>query len=296
MAWFTVEHPVLVAAVRLAAETGLRTPHAWQLARTLVEFLDRRGHWQDWSDTLQIGVDSARRLADRTGQIYSLRQLALVRARLGRYDEAGAHLREALRMADSSPVQAGHVYHGLAWLAGLLGRHEEALGHAQRSLALFRSTGHLFGQARAYNAIGWSHSKLGNPQLAIVECRQALDLLQEINDRVGEACTWDSLADAYHRVGDHDQALACYQRAVDQFRLLGNRGGEAVSLRRLGEVHCDKGDWDEAVALETPHFLAASVVETPSPSRTSTCRSRSVSRDTASSAPRSRALAAGLAT
>src|SRR5262249_29647381 len=48
--WFTVEPPVLLAAVEHAAGTGFDT-RTWQLAWTLVTFLDRRGHWHDWAAT-----------------------------------------------------------------------------------------------------------------------------------------------------------------------------------------------------------------------------------------------------
>src|SRR5262249_33256463 len=72
--WFTVEHPVLLAAVEHAAGTGFDT-HSWQLAWTLVTFLDRRGHWHDWAATGRAAVAAAHRLADRTKQAYAHRNL-----------------------------------------------------------------------------------------------------------------------------------------------------------------------------------------------------------------------------
>src|SRR5262249_3869064 len=72
--WFTVEHPVLLAAVEHAAGIGFDT-HTWQLAWTLVTFLDRRGHWHDWAATGRAAVAAAHRLADRTKQAYAHRNL-----------------------------------------------------------------------------------------------------------------------------------------------------------------------------------------------------------------------------
>jgi hypothetical protein len=42
LAWFQAEHQVLLGAVKQAADDGFDV-HAWQLAWTLVTFLDRQG-------------------------------------------------------------------------------------------------------------------------------------------------------------------------------------------------------------------------------------------------------------
>src|SRR5207248_3480468 len=63
MAWFTAEHPVLLAAIDHAAATGFDT-HTWQLAWTLTTFLYRRGRWHDWVVTLRAAIATADRLAD----------------------------------------------------------------------------------------------------------------------------------------------------------------------------------------------------------------------------------------
>jgi hypothetical protein len=46
MAWFTVEHPVLLAVILQAAALGRHT-YTWQLAWCLRNFLQRRGYWHD---------------------------------------------------------------------------------------------------------------------------------------------------------------------------------------------------------------------------------------------------------
>src|SRR5262249_40894759 len=46
LAWFTAEHPALLAAVEYAGATGWDT-HTWQLAWTLWTFLHWQGHWHD---------------------------------------------------------------------------------------------------------------------------------------------------------------------------------------------------------------------------------------------------------
>src|SRR5262249_39266201 len=86
MAWLTAEHPVTLAALRLAADTG-DDRHTWQLAWALHTFLLRRGHWHDLAAAWQAALDAAGRLGDLTAQAHAHRSLAYTDTRLGRYPD-----------------------------------------------------------------------------------------------------------------------------------------------------------------------------------------------------------------
>jgi hypothetical protein len=64
LAWFEAEYAVLLAAVQLAADTGLDS-HAWQLPHDLMEFCGRRGHWADWAAIERIALSAAQRHGNR---------------------------------------------------------------------------------------------------------------------------------------------------------------------------------------------------------------------------------------
>jgi len=247
LAWFAAEHPVLLAAVDQAAATGFDT-HTWQLAWTLVDFLDWRGLWHDWAATQQVAVAATRRLAEPLAQAHVHRILARAYTRLGRFDEAHTQLRHALDRYGQTGDQASmaHTHTNLAALSGAQGRHAEALDHAERALDLYRPTGHRRGQALALNSLGWCHARLGEYQQALTCCGQALALLQALGDDHGEATTWDSLGYAHHHLGDHQQAITCYQHALRLYRDLGDRYFEADTLSRLGDTHQSAGDPDAA--------------------------------------------------
>jgi tetratricopeptide (TPR) repeat protein len=248
VAWFIAEHAVLIAAVEAATARGFDV-HAWQLARTLDNYLDRHGHWHDWAIVKRMAVTAAWRLADPVAQAHAHRNLARAYVQLGRFDDAHAELRDALDLSD----QAGdaceqaqtHLFLCLMWERQ--GRHTEALQHARKAADLFRSEPR-WGQAAALNAVGWYHALLGDHRLALIYCRQALAVHQELGDRHAEAATWDSLGYAHHHLGDHAEARACYQRALDAFRELGDRHYEATVLTRLGQTL--RGDGDPAAARD----------------------------------------------
>jgi len=243
MAWLTAEHPVLLAAVRLAAETGFDT-HTWQLAWTLTTFLHRRGHWHDLTTAWQTALPAAGRRHDPAAHAYAHRLLAQAHIRLGRYPDAHTHLQHALHLftqAGDHTGQAG-THNALSMLWERQGRPEQALDHAQRALTLYRAAGHRRGQANTLNGVGWCHARLGDHQQALTYCQQALTLHQELDDRDGQAQTWDSIGYAHHHLAHHTQATDCYQHALHLYRDLGDRYYEAATLTHLGETHHAAGD------------------------------------------------------
>jgi DNA-binding SARP family transcriptional activator/tetratricopeptide (TPR) repeat protein len=249
LAWFTAEHPVLLAAVEMAAGAGFDT-HVWQLAWTLTTFFDRRGHWHDSAVVQRAALLAAERLDDPLAQARAHRGLARAYIQLDRGDEAHKHLLHALDLYGGLGDATGHgrSYLNLAPLLGRAGHNDEALGHAQRALELFRAAGHRVGQADALNAVGWYHAQLGGYQPALDYCRQALTLHQETGDRDGEAHTWDSLGYVHHRLGNHREAVTCYEQAARLWRDLGDPFYEAGALVCVGDIHYTAGDLDATAA------------------------------------------------
>jgi len=243
--WFAVEHATLLAIIDEAASGGFDM-HTWQLAWTLADYLDRRGHWHDCAATQGVALEAAQRLVDLAAQAYAHRGLAGALARLGRLDDAHTHYRQALALSGElgDHTAQAHVHLLLAWISELGGNNHEALNHAQRALDLSEVTGDPTWRALALNMVGWYHALLGDHQRALNHCQQALNLQQTFRDRFGEAGTWDSLGYAHHHLGNHQQAIVCYQHAIDLRRELGDLYHEAATLARLGDVHHAAGDPD----------------------------------------------------
>jgi tetratricopeptide (TPR) repeat protein len=247
LAWLTSEHPVLVAAIARAADSGFGT-HTWQLACILTTYFQRQGHWYDQLVADQTALLSAYQMADSTGQAHAHRSLARAYLRLGRNDDADTHLGHSLRLCRElgDPIGEARAHDGLGLVSARRGNHVEALRHTQQALDLFHTAGHRGGYAQVLNDIGWRHALIGNYQRALTYCWRALVLLRKLADQHGQANTWDSLGYAHHHLGQHSQAIACYQRALDLFREVGERYLEADTLIHLGDTHHTTGDLDTA--------------------------------------------------
>ncbi|MGW1213783.1 AfsR/SARP family transcriptional regulator [Streptomyces sp. NPDC002499] len=267
LAWFTVEHQVLLAVLRRADDTGLDT-HAWQLARALATYLQRRGHWQDLLTTQHTGLHAARRLPDERGQAHTHLGLALAHIRLLDLEDARHHLDRALDLFGQvrDPVGQGHTRTMISMAWSLEGRWDTE-HHLKQALEDFRAAGHQVGQAKVLNNLAWYYATRAD-RIALTYCQQALDLLKNTSDRVITAATWDTYGYAHHQLGRHHQAVDCYHEALGMYRVLGDRFAEADILTHLGDAHhaTDETDrardtWQQALTIldDLDHLNAAQV-------------------------------------
>jgi tetratricopeptide (TPR) repeat protein len=247
MAWLIAEQPVLLAAAGLAYRTGLDAP-VWQLARTLMDFFELRGHYQDWVTIHLAALDATRRAADHRAQART--HVGLGRGYLwqGRYHESAHHLELALRLFKRLGDRSGEALtqHNLAMLANQQDRHGEALGHAHDALALCRAVGDTAGVARELNSIGWCHALLGDYRQTLVHCQEALALQRELGDRCQECATLDSLGYAHHHLGQYVEAADCFREAIEVCRIIGDRCTESCALIHLGDTLHATGHPDAA--------------------------------------------------
>ncbi|MGW1563150.1 AfsR/SARP family transcriptional regulator [Streptomyces sp. NPDC002144] len=246
LAWFTAEHPVLLAVVHRSGTATRNAPDAptWQLTRALTTFLQRRGHWSDWATAQEAALHSALRSASAAGQADAHSGLGRACTRLTRLDDALTHLTRALDLhkALGDRTELAHTHLDLARLHARRDAYPEALACAREALDQYTSLGHRSGQARALNSVGWYHAQLGDHRQCLAFCGQALELFTELGVRDGQADTWDSLGYAHQHLGDHRRAAACYDNAVALFHGLGDRYFEADVLAHLSESHRATGD------------------------------------------------------
>ncbi|MGP3917395.1 BTAD domain-containing putative transcriptional regulator [Nonomuraea sp. 10N515B] len=245
--WFKAEHPVLMAAVSLAAQSGFDT-HLWQLAWLLNDFLDRQGRWREQAGLQELGLEAARRTGDEIGQAHAYRNLGWALTKLSRYDDALGHFQSALRLyGDLGDLTgAAHTHGNMSGVLERQGHYQEALSHAEQALDLYQRTNHQAGQARALNAVGWHYTLLGEHPKALAYCRQALDLQYLTGDLHGQAATWDSLGHIHHHLQQHEQAIDCYRQSLELFRHAGDLCSVAGTLTRLGDSHQKLGEGDTA--------------------------------------------------
>jgi tetratricopeptide (TPR) repeat protein len=241
--WFDAEHPVLLAAITQAAETGWDR-HAWQLPSTIAAYLYRRGRWHDLAATQHIALRAARNRADRRAEAEAHQGVGRACGWLGQYELALSHHRQALARFAELGDQVGEAatHNQVGWVLEHQGLPAEALRQAEQALALYRAAGHRRGQANTLNNIGWSHASLGDYGQTLARCEEAAALLHDLGDARGEASTLHSLGYACHHLGRHERAGTYYEQALTMFLELGDRYHQAVVLDHLAGNLLAAGD------------------------------------------------------
>ncbi len=252
LAWFEAERRVLIAAAGRAREAGLDT-HVWQIAWALSRYLDTRGRWNDWVDIERVALAATERLGDRAAEATVHQRLGYALAHLSSYDDAYAHLGQAVSIHTELGDHAGQAYARNALSISLFyqDRFAEALDQARQSLRLYTDIGDRSGRALALNLVGWFNATLGDYREAQGYCEQAIELFSELGHREGLADALDALGYTHHHLGRHAEAVACYQRSISVYREHGTRKGLAEVLGHLGDTHRAAGDPDQARAAWT---------------------------------------------
>ena len=177
-AWFTVEDPILVAAISLAVDHGF-DQHAWQLQWSISPYLGRRRTPQVEIDTLLLAIGAAERLGDRSMNARQLNGLALAYLRGGDFDAAHRCLARALDLFTDlgDAVGRSRIHATIAAILLDEGRLSEALDHAREAHAIIESTGdHHRDERRAYGdhhgvprarrvTAGHPPQRVGDPEL-----------------------------------------------------------------------------------------------------------------------------------
>jgi hypothetical protein len=189
MDWLEAERPALVAAVRQAAAAGM-DELCWDLALTLVSMFEVRGYLDDWQETTELAYRAATLAGNRTG-------IAGMRYSLGN-----------LRLAE--------------------GRLDEAEGHLSAAQEMFRSDGHLHGQALALRSMAMVEWLLGNVDGMLTRCHEALAMLRAVGDVIGEAQVLRAMAAVGTDDGDTQAAEALLSDALALCRRAGDLRGPAT--------------------------------------------------------------------
>jgi len=240
LAWLDTELPNLVAVAGVADAVGL--------SGTLWRYLDSGSHHGEALRIHGRAREAARDRGDVAGEVAALGELGRVHGRLGRYEGAIDHLRQALAVGGGAvgPDREASTLNSLAVVYGRLGRYDEAVEHFRRALAIYRRTGNLVCEGKALGNLGIVNAELGNFPQALDHFEQALHLARAVDDRVGEGDALSNLGHVSYLLGRYPDAIDHHRSALSIAREAGDRAGEGRMLASLGVVHTGLDQQTEA--------------------------------------------------
>ena len=248
LTWCDHERLELMAATRLAAASGLHEL-AWKLPAAAMIFYSRRSHWADWVAAHEIGLASARAVADRLAEAWMLNNLGMAYG-VQRMEESVTYLEQALdlsRELGNGPAEA-QAATNVANAYFRLGNYAEARIAAERSIDIERKVGNRFGEGIGLGILGGACRELGEFGAAIEFLQQALAISRELGERDFEAETLTDLGEAYLGLGQLADATGCLEDSLAIRESIGDRHGQAATLQRLGQANWRAGNVGKARA------------------------------------------------
>jgi predicted ATPase/class 3 adenylate cyclase len=213
---------------------------AKQLLEDAVEQLWPSGPGPESSDLLVLRIKGLRELAD-------------VKAREGRLDEAADHLEAGHGiLGTEAPGQHPHLWRllmdRLAWVRFRQGNLEDAFALATSATLNLdkKATDDPMTLASLYNTIGGVFWQWGNLAKAAGYVERSLELYQSLNYAWGMANAYSNLGVLSHLEGRWPRASDYFEHALVLRRENGYLPEQADSLNNLGQLHMMMGEHDRA--------------------------------------------------
>src|SRR5574341_320716 len=164
---------------------------------------------------------------------------------------------------EAAPVS--QAYNTLGVALARLGKLQEAIAHIERSVAMAQAHGLLQAACRGYANLGVLYSTL-DPSRAIDTCLNGLEMAKKIGDLGFLSRLYANLAVAYCAMTDEceERGIGAAQASVDLDRQLGQLDHLAIPLIVLGQIYqCHGGDPGRALQCYTEALGLAEGAEEP---------------------------------
>ncbi|MFF4532472.1 NB-ARC domain-containing protein [Streptomyces sp. NPDC001407] len=249
--WLESQRLALYGCVRLAFDSGLYED-AWALCEPLwTHFLDHP-HYADVLDAFATGVAAADRLEHLPAMIRLRCQLARPLWEQRRYDEAAAHLRQALSASESlgASEQERKLRASAVEFSGLLKLAREDLAGAtadfEASLRIHTAIGNAYGVLLQTHLLGRTALRQGDVGRAVALLEEAHRMAREQERERMTARTGFELGRALRCAGRAAEAAALAHAALESARERGSTTDEVRVLEELAGLADERGAAAEA--------------------------------------------------
>ncbi|MFK7804902.1 MAG: BTAD domain-containing putative transcriptional regulator [Anaerolineae bacterium] len=235
-----------------AIHFGLDFEPSWPLVKELISaltgYMERRGHWAVWHDTLVRAIEVAQRLGDVDGELVIANCRGRILQRLSRPDELIQNYRRVIRLARKAgnQIEEGRacsnlgynlIYKGQYWRAEVLNQH---------ALKIFNQIEFLHGQAHTYNHLGLLYIQTGEWEKSEQHLNTACDIWQSNNDLSGCLQGLINLGYLFNTQGAPQNAIFHLNQALEIIKEKNVRGEWPAIYLNLSTSMKQVGNYIEA--------------------------------------------------
>jgi len=196
-----------------------------------------------------------RKLGDRRGLAYALRELAPAAWRQGDLAQALTAIEGSVALfqqMDEKPGLAGALF-WQGYLYYVVGDYDRAGSIAEECINLAREMGDINREARATIILGHIAFRQGDHAAAEPLYEKSLTLFRQARDQYGISALLTALGDLSYVQGDYERAHSFYEESLEISQAMGNQAAVAQMLCRLGGVsfHLDRREAARTLLAES---------------------------------------------
>ncbi|MFC6082613.1 AfsR/SARP family transcriptional regulator [Sphaerisporangium aureirubrum] len=245
--WYERERSTLVSGIRQAAQAGF-VELCWDLAISSVTLFESRVYLDDWRETHEIALATARQANDRRGQaamLYSRGSLYITQQRFG---DARCDFEAAVGLFGQVGDSQGRalVIRNIGFLDRVSGRFDDAEAHYRQALEIFRANGDQVASAYVLHNLAQLRLEFDDLPGAQRLLAEALELSRSSGSRRVEAQVLHRIGQTYLQSGQSALAVEVLNEALLVVRNIGDPTGEAYVLHGLGVARLRRGELAEA--------------------------------------------------
>lgn len=261
--WYDRERVTLSWGVRQAAKAGF-AELCWNLAISAVTLFETRVYLDDWRETHEIALETARQAQDVRGQaamLYSTGSLYMIEQQ---FDLARQTFVRAIALFETAGDDQGIalVMRHIAFLNRMSGRLGEATEQYERALTIFRHNKDQVAVAYVLHGLAKVKAEFGQLGDAKELLREALQLSRAARNGRVEAQVLHRIGEVRLMAGEPARAANAFELALARVRDIGDPIGEAHALCGAGIARVRQGEYGGARrALRRALMLAGTVGE-----------------------------------
>ncbi|MEV5573847.1 tetratricopeptide repeat protein [Spirillospora sp. NPDC052269] len=196
-----------------------------------------QGRYAEAIDLLQQALELYETSGNNRGAWMTLNNLGDLELVFDRTEEALAYFRRVENMMDPSKQHQANLLNNFGVVYDKQGRFDEALAYYRDALRIYSEIGDRRGETDCLINLGVHYvNGLSRDGEGLLHLNKALQQARELRDRFHESLALLGIADAHRRAARPSAALASYQEALALTRSKGDAHGEARALRGIGTV------------------------------------------------------------
>jgi signal transduction histidine kinase len=209
---------------------------------------------EQWDRMLALAAEAqeiAQECGYTAGLATSLVLQGFVRYFQSEYQQAFTLLLDALALASGDELAEGRARSVLSLVHWSLGNFDEALGQAERSIALLRGTDDTINYAFVITTRAGILHSLGQPVEALAGHREAHEIFRRVDYKVGVARSLSGIGAAWLALGNPEEARRCHMESLRLATEMDHGIAISRALNDLGELTASEGDDAKAIEYHT---------------------------------------------